>query len=78
MVDIQSTNPETRRGKKKDRRKKKLPQGKNDNVRICYTQGGHKHITSVNFITTNHPLTVHSFVHTSFIRSLIRIRVETS
>jgi len=41
MVDIQSATAENRRGNKIEDRKKK-PQGKKYNVRICYTQGGHK------------------------------------
>ena len=40
MTDIQSPTAEFRRGKKK--RKKEETTGQKHNVRICYTQGGHK------------------------------------
>jgi len=43
MVDIQSATAEIRRRKKDEEiRKNKNPHGKKYNVRICYTQGGHK------------------------------------
>jgi len=45
MVDIQSAVAEIRRGKK-DRRRRKKPQGKNI-MSASATQGGHKQITDM-------------------------------
>jgi len=42
MVDIQSATAEIRRGKKKARKIEAETTGQQYNVRICYTQGGHK------------------------------------
>jgi len=45
MVDIQSATAENSRAKKIEDRKKKNKEettGRKYNVRICYTQGGHK------------------------------------
>jgi len=46
IVDIQSPTAEIRRGKKKKKKEEEATTGQNYNVRICYTQGGHKQLTT--------------------------------